>query len=1037
MIDDIRIQHSLAKQIVILVVLFSSVITIITTAYQLYGSYTRDLSIIENQFQEIKKVHLNSLSRILWVADKNEAVFYLEGILAIRGVKYTKIEEAGQTWLEMGVRQRQRFISKVYPLKYWHRGQLQKIGAVTIEMTLEGVYQHIYTQLWPILVGNAIKTFLVAGFILFIFNALVGRHIKKISDYLVQLTIKDDVEDLSLERKGKHKHDELDVLLASITSMRQNLSGSIREVNENEARLNLILDTVEEGVYGLDKDGLCTFVNSSCLQMLGYESEDELVGKNLHSLIHHSYPDGSHYPLDLCNVRIAMHSQCSTHSAEEVHWRKDGSSFPVEYWARPIINQGQLEGAVVTFIDISERVENELLMARSLDELSYYKYAVDQHSLVSITDIDGNIVYANSMFCMSSGYTLEELLGHSHNILNSNYHNEEFYENLWQKISSGLAWKGEIKNRGKHGGLFWTDTTIIPHIDRSGKPDRYIALRTDITEKKIIEQEREIQANRWKKLSRLGIGLTGDAENIFHQICKSISELLDINYIAIYEVEKKSSQLISDYAGSDDIVFDKSIIDDFFISTVISSRETEVHKSENWLQVGLPAINYKNEVDAVVIIVMDSNRQLAVVDYELIKLFLQRITSEIEHKRSYKEQDHLEHQLQQSQKMEALGLLAGGIAHDFNNMLSAILGYSYLAKDVLSKDTNGNADLIDYVQQIHSAGERARDLIQQMMMFSRNDDREVSMINVPVVVKEVTKLLRSTLPTTITIQVHADEDLPLIEASAVSIYQILMNLCVNARDAIDEKGVVNIYLKKIQVSRETCIACGERFEGDYIVVEVEDNGSGVESEAFEEIFMPFFTTKEVGKGTGMGLSMVNNLTHRYHGHLLLQSRFGVGTKFSIFLPVVTENNADTVTDNQIPAGLARLEAQDKHILVVDDEMSVARLHGQLLESCGFRVSVETDGLSALELFENNPAKFDIVVTDQTMPKMTGGELAVNLLKIKPDLPVILCTGYSEHLSEEDALKLGIKAYLMKPVKTRTMIDTIRELLDLNGQNTVS
>jgi len=1029
--NKFKIKNSIAKQIIIFVVLFSTLITILTTAYQLYGTYKRDLAIIEDQFHEIKKVHLASLARKLWVSDKHEAVVYLEGVLGVPSVKYMQINELDQLWLELGIKQKKNVISRTYPMEYWYRGQSRKIGSFYIEMSLESVYEHLYTQLWPILIGNAIKTFLVAGFILFIFNSLVGRHIKNISDYLSLMTVDDEDQELTLERKNKSSRDELDVLVASIKGMRINLSKSIRDVNENEARLNLILDTVEEGVYGVDKNGICTFVNSSCLEMLGYTNENELVGENLHSLIHHTYPDGRHYPKEDCHVRLAMHELCSTHSDDEVHWRKDGTSFPVEYWAHPVIKEGVLEGAVATFIDISARRENELLIAKSMDELSYYKYALDQHSLVSITDNDGHIVYANNLFCLQSGYALEELQGYTHNILNSGYHDDDFFEDLWQKITRGYAWKGEIKNISKNGEYFWSDTTIIPHVIKSGKPDRYIALRTDITEKKIIEKEREKQADRWEKLSRLGIGLTGDAYNIFNRICENIEELLDVDYVTIHEVDKKSSCLMSECFSDATRGLDKNIIDSTFVSAVVNSGETEIMKHDNWLLVGLPAINSYEEVVAVLCLVMTSERELAVVDFELLSLFLQRITSEIEYKRSHKEQDHLEHQLQQSQKMEALGLLAGGIAHDFNNMLSAILGYSYLAKEVLGKD--GDKDMMEYLQQIHSAGERARDLIKQMMMFSRSDDRETSIINVSVVVKEVSKLLRATLPTSITIQVQAKDDLPPVEASPVSIHQILMNLCVNARDALDEKGVINIQLKRINTDKAICVACGEQFGGDFVVIEVEDDGSGVDDDAFAEIFIPFFTTKAAGKGTGMGLSMVNNLTHRYHGHLLLESSTGIGTKFSIFLPVFIEGSESIAAGGKIVRRLESVITKDKHILVVDDEMSVARLHGQLLESYGFRVSVETDGLSALDLFEKNPSKFDMVVTDQTMPKMTGSELATKLLKINPELPVILCTGYSENLSEEDALALGIKAYLMKPVKTSTMIDTVGGLFDSSTQ----
>ena len=383
------------------------------------------------------------------------------------------------------------------------------------------------------------------------------------------------------------------------------------------------------------------------------------------------------------------------------------------------------------------------------------------------------------------------------------------------------------------------------------------------------------------------------------------------------------------------------------------------------------------------------------------------------------EEKRLQFQLEQGLKMEAIGTLAGGIAHDFNNILSAIIGFSELALGKTSIDTK----LHDNIKQVLKAGHRAKDLVVQILSFSRKGTQEQKPIDVIPMVKETLKLIRASLPSTIEIRQNYEADPGVIMADPTQVHQVLMNLCTNAGAAMRETGgILEVKLAKVDLDSDFAAFHQSIEPGPHVVLTVSDTGHGMPPAVLGRIFEPFFTTKERGEGTGMGLAVVHGIVESHGGTITVDSKPGKGSTFQVYLPLVEEEEKlEIKVEEPIPRGTER-------ILVIDDEEAVLNLSKQMLEQLGYKVETRTSSVEALELFNAKPDRFDLVITDMTMPNMTGDQLAKKMMKIRPDIPIILCTGFSERITETKAKRIGIRSYLMKPVTERNLGDIVRQVL---------
>ena len=393
-----------------------------------------------------------------------------------------------------------------------------------------------------------------------------------------------------------------------------------------------------------------------------------------------------------------------------------------------------------------------------------------------------------------------------------------------------------------------------------------------------------------------------------------------------------------------------------------------------------------------------------------------------ERKRAEEENKRLQAQLQQAQKMEAIGTLAGGIAHDFNNILSAILGYA----EMVQEDSPVGSRVRKDIDQVVNAGHRAKELVKQILAFSRQDATEHIPVQPAAIIKEALKMLRSSLPSTIDIRQDIDAEAGLVLADPTQIHQTLINLCTNAFHAMEETGgTLTISLKRIALSHDDLQGEPHVQPGRFMQLSVGDTGYGIASDIKEKIFDPYFTTKEIDKGTGMGLAIIHGIVESYQGFITCHSRPGEGTVFHVYLPIIP----DTALSEIKSAAPDLTPVGNEHILYIDDEEILAEMGKTMLERLGYRVTARTSSLEALATFQNQPDQFDLVITDQTMPGMTGVDLARRMLQIRPGMPIILCTGFSTLITEDKAKSLGIKGFAMKPLARKDIAALIRKVLE--------
>ncbi len=379
----------------------------------------------------------------------------------------------------------------------------------------------------------------------------------------------------------------------------------------------------------------------------------------------------------------------------------------------------------------------------------------------------------------------------------------------------------------------------------------------------------------------------------------------------------------------------------------------------------------------------------------------------------------LERQLRQAQKLEAIGTLASGIAHDFNNILSGVLGYTELAMQALPEDSHVYRELSAAV----SAARRAADLVKQILMFSRHSEQQRRPVQIQAIVKEAMKLLRGSLPATIEIRQIVDRACGPVQADPTQVHQIIMNLCTNAFHAMrDRGGVLTVEVAEVDPPQDRP---GEGPTGRCVQLTVSDTGHGMSSEVLERIFEPYFTTKKLGEGTGLGLSTVHGIVKSHGGDVSVESEAGIGSTFRVRLPLCPE---ETPKPEPRPMDLDTLKGTER-ILVVDDELAILGVLETLLTRLGYEVTPLTSSRKAADLFQAAPSYFDMVITDQTMPTMTGTELAAELLAIRESVPIVLCTGFSEAVNEESALAMGIRAFVSKPIVIREFAGQIRQILD--------
>ncbi len=763
-----------------------------------------------------------------------------------------------------------------------------------------------------------------------------------------------------------------------------------------EEKYRQLFENAIEGIFQTTPEGRLITANRALAEMFQYSSPEEMI-HSVTDIKNDLYVNASERD-ELLNA-INKNGAVFGHECELR--RRDGSSIWLSISMRPVRDK---DGNILYYqgfnLDITEKKATAQLVS---DALLYNQAILNAAPFGIITyKASGQCVSANEEVARIVGCTVDRLLAQNFRLLKS-WKESGMLEAAEQTIETGQARTSEFHLFTTFGREAWFSCSFTP-LYYSGEL-RLLLITSDITERKAAEESLRRSEEKYRLLADNSSDViwTLGLDGYFTYVSPSWKTLSGF----------ETKEIVGSHFGKFIVESDVPWIMDTIATELLKDPESRLKGKI------VEARQYRKDGTIIDLEVVAS--WLYNPDGDIIGL--QGSTRDItERKRMEDNRARLEAQLAQAQKMEAIGTLAGGIAHDFNNILMSILGYTDIAL------ASGKIDELQrhYLKQVYIAGERARDLVKQILTFSRHEEQERKPVYLEPLVRESLNLLRSSLPSTITISADIPEDSSIILANATQVQQIMMNLCANSSHAMKEGGgILEISLEQEEAGNPEMPHPPGLAPGKYARLKISDTGKGIDPAIMDRIFDPFFTTKPPEEGTGLGLSVVYGIVRNHGGAIDISSRPGRGTMVTVYLPIHKEGRpAVEEISEPIPRGSGR-------VLFVDDEPGLAELGKIMLESLGYTVTSLTGSMEALDHFRANPDGCDLVITDMTMPKMTGAELARRMLEIRADIPIILCTGYSDIISEEKAKKIGIRHFILKPISMKILADLISGVLD-NG-----
>jgi PAS domain S-box-containing protein len=787
-----------------------------------------------------------------------------------------------------------------------------------------------------------------------------------------------------IQKQMLHATIEMALFIAQNDAARRKAEGALKDSEERWRSLTWnSLDLIIE----LDQDLLIRFLNRP---LPGLEV-NAMIGCSLLEML--ELNDSNARIIDIFREVL----QSSTPSACEVSYRTaEGTTIVYEARVSPqnIVTKKGRMGLIVTLRDLTSFRE---VSKKLLDRERWLKSTFEQAAVGIVHyDLIGNFLRINQTYCDIMGFSEAELLGKNTLDVTSMEYHEEQLAGRARLLSGELnSFSNETKNIRKDGSPIWINLTISLVREMDDKPEYFMGIVEDISERKKIE--RALQENEQKYRSLV--------ENIPQRVYLKNERL---EYIAV------NNNFAGDF-GRHPLEFEGKTDSDLFPENQaqqIRAQDQATLDSGKITEAQEP-LSIKGRPRTIEIVRIPKKSEDGLGD-GILGVYSD-ITDRLE---SEKTQKVLEDNLRQTQKMYALGTLAGGVAHDFNNILHPIIGLSTLGTRLNDKGTPNHR----YFSDIQRAGKRAKELVGQILTFSRQGEQSLKPLKLQPLIRESLKMLRASLPVSIIIQTDISNTCGPINADPTQIHQVIMNLVTNAFQAMHETGgTLAVSLKQLD-----SVATGEADTGGSCAcLTISDTGVGIPSKDVEKIFEPYFSTKGVGQGTGLGLSVVMGIVKKHDGTIQLDSKPGSGTEFSLCFPITTKLAVKNISLNP-----EKTLGNGENILVVDDEPEIIFFLSEALKYMGYSVRGCNSGLEALEFFKEDPDAFDLVITDMTMPLLSGLDLSKQMLKIRPGLPIILCTGYSEVINEEKATSSGIRKFLTKPIDQDGISAAIREILDV-------
>jgi PAS domain S-box-containing protein len=804
-----------------------------------------------------------------------------------------------------------------------------------------------------------------------------------------------------------------------------------REVDEALRKerdfVSAVLDTEGALVVVLDRQGHITRFNRACEETTGYPAA-EVRGRVFWEFLVPSE--------ELPGVSETWNALKAGDfpNSHENHWlARDGSRRFIAWSNTALIGEaGEVDYVIATGLDITHRkaAQEALLRAKEAWERTF----AGVPDLIAILDNQHRIERVNEAMARRLGVKAEEVVGlDCYEVVHGLSEPPDYCPHS-RTVKDGLQHTEEVHD-DHLGGDFMISTT--PLYDDQGQMIGAVHLAHDITERKRAEdrlRESEKRMSRAEEIANLG----GWELDVVHNHLSWSDQVF-----RIFGLQPR--EFAASYDAFLDAVHpdDRAAVDDAYSGSLREGRDRYeiehriIRKADGEVRI----VHEKCEHirDGAGTIIRSAGMVHDITERKKAEEALQEAHSELEKRvqertaelsRAYEkletemtERAKAEDQLRQSQKMEAVGTLAGGIAHDFNNILAAILGFTEMALD----DVADRPEVERNLENVLKSAMRARDLVKQILAFSRKTSYERTPLSLTPLVKETVRLLRASIPATIEITLANAARSDTILASPVEIQQILMNLAANASLAMQEKGgALEIGLTDIDLAPDSSAAETDMPPGEYLQLTVKDTGTGMSPHVMKRVFEPFFTTREVGKGTGMGLAVVYGIVKDLRGAITVESTPGKGATFRVLLPKIpAEVKKEHLSAPRAAGGRER-------ILFVDDEKMLAEWGQAMLERLGYTVTAMTDSAEALRIFSSDPFRFDLIITDQAMPGMAGVQLVKLLLRIRSDLPIILCTGHSETVSPDIAREAGIREFLMKPLARQELAQAVRRVLDKKG-----